>query len=488
MRARRGRRNALWCATIQLAWDAASDALPHRRLRLGPPAPPAWVDALNRRTFPHEDLDEASTLVVGGRVADGVLDRLRTAFAARFPGEPVPRIDAGAEDAVGFAALRKELPFETPFRRLPMPMHFAGSEKPVTAFGMIQYDTAPDVKAMAGQVTVYLEPGDSPPHRGDDVPPVVELSPRGGADRILLSALAPGPTLETAWQALATRRATGRAEVLEDAEVLEIPRIRLDVVHRFEELIGAPIVDVAGGVLRDMRQSVRFSLDERGARVASDAVVIPALGLGVEMRFDRPFLLALMRRGASRPYLLLWVGNDDLLEGHVPPREATKAETAPFVGAWRLDVERTVEEQVERSLEAHPVSPDDEDAPGLDTLRADGRRYYGTILEGATVAFTVEPDGRTTFRMRLPAVDDGLGEDPTAPSAGETALSLAGRVVVVDGRPAFRMDVANGETLPEEERASLSLRRGEGAIRLNVPGLCTLVLVRSGGERSAGRR
>ena len=30
------------------------------------------------------------------------------------------------------------------------------------------------------------------------------------------------------------------------------------------------------------------------------------------IHFDRPFLLALVRRGASRPYFVGWLGNDDL--------------------------------------------------------------------------------------------------------------------------------------------------------------------------------
>lgn len=85
-------RNVLWCATIQLAWDAAADAVgKDGRLEVGPPAPADVVAALNLRGFPHSDLDKASTLVVSGLVRDGVLERLAQAWKAKFPGEAPPR-------------------------------------------------------------------------------------------------------------------------------------------------------------------------------------------------------------------------------------------------------------------------------------------------------------------------------------------------------------------------------------------------------------
>jgi len=420
-------RNVVWCATIQLAWDAAADAVSKDgRLEVGPPAPLKLVEALNRRAFPHRDVDEAATLVVGGLVKDGVLDRLRDAWRSRFPERPVPSIEAGPDDAIGFAALFQDLPFETPFRVLPDGLRFPGADAPVKAFGMIHDDAADDVEAMAHQVVAWPPPETSRPDRRGGGP-VVELVPRDTADRILLSALDPGPTLETAWQALAGRLEHGRAARLECAETLEIPRVRLDLEHRFEEFVGAPLPQVPGGSVGEMRQSVRFSLTEQGASVASDALIVASLGLATPLVFDRPFLLALMRRGATRPYLLVWVANADLLEANTPGQTATRQEAAPFVGRWTIDRERTLKSLLEK-LAGEEM--DDEE-------RADLRESYGELLDQLTLTLEIGADGHVSLRSVLKG---GTDED-----VEWEKHALSGRLVVEEGRVRMVLDPEEGD-------------------------------------------
>jgi hypothetical protein len=62
----------------------------------------------------------------------------------------------------------------------------------------------------------------------------------------------------------------------------------------------------------EARETVRFSLDEGGADLESHAI-IGTLGLHSSYVVDRPFLLALLEAGKERPYLLLWIANDELL-------------------------------------------------------------------------------------------------------------------------------------------------------------------------------
>jgi hypothetical protein len=86
---------------------------------------------------------------------------------------------------------------------------------------------------------------------------------------------------------------------------------------------GAPVRGPKGevGPMRVLGQRVDLTLDECGARVESSAGAM-ALSAGRAFRFDRPFLLALAREGAERPYLLAWFENDDLFRkvGSEEPR------------------------------------------------------------------------------------------------------------------------------------------------------------------------
>jgi hypothetical protein len=345
-------RNLVWCATIQLAWDSLADALaPGRPLDLGPPAPPDVVAEMNRRAFPHDALDEASFVAIGGLAQDGVVDRIRSAVAAKFPRATPPALALGPGDAIGYARLEKRLPFAVPFRAHPGPMAFAGGPTVVRTFGTFLYDAAEGAVEMSKQIVLHLGKDEAVPMgpwQG-----VVELRPRDAADRIVLSSLPPGATLEETWAKVAERLALDHGFPVQHPFDVTIPCVRLDALHSFREIVGAPIRGIEGSVVKDASQSVAFTLDEKGAAVASEAKILAYLGVEPEIRFDGPFLLALLRRGAARPYLLLWIANDEVLQRFDMPR-MTPAEVAPFVGTWTWDRDASLAEVVEERASHAP--------------------------------------------------------------------------------------------------------------------------------------
>ncbi|MFO0934229.1 MAG: hypothetical protein U1E39_16200 [Planctomycetota bacterium] len=391
-------RNVLWCATGQLAWDALADLVgTDGRLDLEGAQDPALVEALNRRTFPHDALDAASVAVAVGFGKDGVLDRVRAAWTKLHPdGARAPEIVAAPDEAVAFAALRKQLPFETPFRVLPEPMHFDGGDRPLTAFGMIHDDHGPDADAQAKQVRVFL-PTEAKFRRGDGVG-VVELLPERTEDRILLSNLPPGGTLEETWNAAWACVGGREGLTLEHAEDLVIPRIRLDVRRGFPGIAGAHLRGRPDHVLRVAQQEVTFSLTERGAAVESAAVIVDTVGLAMRMEFDQPFLLALLRRGATRPYLLAWVGNDAWLEPVAKAEPLPAADLAAMNGRWVLDREASARMEAIASLRLNGPGPFPDPQHAGRTMTLDEAVARGTaqaLARGANrgATATVTPTG-----------------------------------------------------------------------------------------------
>jgi hypothetical protein len=320
-------RNLLWCATTQRAWDALADEVQRLSgkgpdLRLGPPAGEDLVAAMNRREFPHGDLDAASCVVESGLAGTGVvarfLERVRAlggAFALDLSG-------VRPDEIVALAYLRKDLPFAQPFLVHEGAMAFDGGASHVAAFGMASDGTGPAQGAMLAQLRLHdaRADGDDPDREPDEF--ALELRPRADGDRIVLGRIAPPSTLVEGWRRMAALLA--RPETRLDAHTaLWIPKIDFAATHRFRELEGALVLDAPPAVpptkVRDVREVLEFTLSEEGARLVAAVVMATNNTVGIQpgprvrrLMFDRPFLLAMVRDGAATPYFLAWFGNDAL--------------------------------------------------------------------------------------------------------------------------------------------------------------------------------
>ncbi len=320
------RRNLVWCATIQLAWDelvranrtvwgekTAADRLGlsnpfDKGMRLGPPAPSEIVAELNHGPFPASDLDETSYVVEAGQVKSGVFEKFQTRLA-KMPGAsfPLSLPSLDPEDVAALCYLRKDLPFRQPFHVHEEPLAFAGGPSRIVTFGMDPDAEGGEASSMARQA-VHHEDGDAF---------AVELLPKAGTDRIVLASIPRPTTLEDGW--LATGKLLQRpGEPLFAGAELRIPKIDFATTRTFTELIGAPLLDYPPPAqIKDARQRNEFTLSEQGARLVSAAVVAnscsaPAPRRRLRLVFDRPFLLAMIQNGATRPYFLCWFENDDL--------------------------------------------------------------------------------------------------------------------------------------------------------------------------------
>ena len=446
----RAGRNVVWCAATSLAWKALADVVgplagTPGEVRLGPPAPAELVAAMNRNPFPRTSLDPESFLAFGGFARDGIGERIRSAVAAKFGADaPLPTLDLHPTDVVGYARLQKDLRFELAFDVRTRPLRFLGGPARIHGFG---HDGDSPERGLGRQVVLHraavAEPqaGYSSPWRG-----VVELLPTDTSDRILLSSLPSRPTLEETWQAVVDRLATGREDRICSSTDLAIPRIRLDSDHSFAEFDGAPVVGVDGMAVREFRQHLSFALTEKGATLIADVSMAAAECEAIG--FEGPFLLALIRRGALRPYFLVWIGNEDLLEkDEFRPLDAKALE--PFVGTWTLDRATSLQEAIERLSDDAP--PDRTPTQAHD----DARRTIGDRFERMSETLKIGPDGRARWTRTV---------RPAEPSAPPQAQEAAGHLLSLPAGVALVF----GESGADEARA-VSIQLEEGLLRLRRP-------------------
>lgn len=316
-------KNVLWCSTFQLVWNELRD-LAGGTLDLD--GDPAIAKSLNAEEASRDDLDEESYVAAAGIAGEGILAAIARELEEKFKGAASPELlpEPGSLPKgawVTYAYLFKNLPFEYAFTRFERPFRFAG--KNVSGFGIEQYMKAEKNEArMAEQVAVI-------DHKGND-DFIVELKTRARGDRLILARIPPSATLgETIARVRARVEKSDKtgAGTIEPMETLGIPVLNFDIMREYDELVGHKIKaqnpKVDGTPIGIALQSIRFKLDETGAVLKSEALMV----LGMTERslvFRGPFLILLTRRGAENPYFALWVDNDELLVPH-PEKEAEKA-------------------------------------------------------------------------------------------------------------------------------------------------------------------
>ena len=278
------------------------------------------ADALNRHKFARRGLSENSYIARAGPGTADFRDQIRAEMDRKFPGSVPALLNQDTRDhaLLIYGYLLKSLPFGAEFDSLltPLPFKQDGGRFDVASFGVRTLDDIDSHgREMQAQVTIldYVS--------NDDF--VVQLTPTGPRDEIVLAKIAPNKTLEET--VAAVRRRIGqptpglRERRLFSAESLVIPKLSANVERRYSEIKDLYLVGVDLYVA-DALQVIRFRLDETGARLESEVALSfddghePTQPGQRMFIFDRPFLIYLIERDADQPYFAAWIANTELME------------------------------------------------------------------------------------------------------------------------------------------------------------------------------
>ena len=302
--------NLVYCATFQLAWDQWRESLGVDAIEFEGPAD--FSTQMNASVFPPDSLDTKSYVAMAGDAEKGFEQQLQAELAKKFPKVIPPELSA--KGVVTYAYLEKNLPFKIKFKDLrdPLVFRFADQEVSVDSFG---FEKLLGTDTMTRQVTIHDY------QSKDDF--VIRLATR--SEDIVLAKVAPEATLAETLAAVRRRIEASKGRYhrsyVEDRDTLIIPKMNFGIDRRFDEIVGQKIKG-SGQFVGDARQIVRFMLNEAGARIVSESVgvayfsddpVKPEPKPPRDMRFDKPFLLYLQEDAESEPYLVVWVGSDELL-------------------------------------------------------------------------------------------------------------------------------------------------------------------------------
>jgi len=311
--------NVIWCGTLQLAWNEAIKLVGSK---LEFTEQPPVADLLNREDFTHKDLNPGSYVAIAGFEHNHVEDQIRAALDKVFHGAASPELippvppHPGPYDFVAYAYLFKNLQFPQVFEDND-PLNFPGAEKGVQSFGFLGENKEKLKPGVFQQVRIYDYKGP------DDF--VIGLKTKDPQDQLILAKVTPGDTLNSTIAAVLARFIRqDKVIYAQERDNLSIPKLNYDLAKNFKDLEGltlkpGPNTPVQNLVTSEVKQLVRFQLNEKGAVLKSEAVIVmmsAAMAQPLdthEMIFDKPFLILMKQADASQPYFAMWVGNASLL-------------------------------------------------------------------------------------------------------------------------------------------------------------------------------
>lgn len=312
-------KNNIWCNSFQLAWNEMKDNVIKEPILI--------KDAqdiclrLNSARQNKTDLLPESYYAAGGKVSDGIIEKIQTDMSRRFPSKQIPMFDSN-DALIAYAYLETYIKFTRPFLQCDQPFVFTdslGKQISVKSFGT--WDSfAYQRELLCQQVDVLY----CKIENNSMTEFAVDLCKDTNPYQIVLAAIKSQDSLESSYNHLQTKIETFRTQEDHDTlaelqyeDELQVPDIFWKIDHSFNELIGKPLMNmnVQGMPITAAMQMIHFRLDRSGATLKSEAYIQAASQVVFPRKFvfDKPFLLYLKKRDAAQPFFVMWVDNAELL-------------------------------------------------------------------------------------------------------------------------------------------------------------------------------
>jgi hypothetical protein len=307
-------KNVIWCGTFQLAYDELKGVIGP----LGGKDANGDLGRLNASRMNRSALPDGSFYAAGGRIKDGIIQKVRADMARAFPAVK-PNL-GGAEPsdasirALAYAYLAANVKFGANYFIRERGDEFAdstGVKTPVSSFGL--HDDTGSINshandALIAQIQILFADG----NQSGLSEFALDLDRNSSPSQLILACVGPRETLAATWREVQRKMEQGKPQKGEDKfrddDTLAVPNLNYQIQHSFSEL------EKADPLLRTF-QSIDFRLDRSGAALASESFVMYKWGFagGRRFAFTMPFLIVMRKRGAAEPYFVMWVDNAELL-------------------------------------------------------------------------------------------------------------------------------------------------------------------------------
>lgn len=311
--------NNVWVGTFQLAWNEFLDTRLDGKSLEFEDYNSELANELNKRSFAKDMLSDDSYYIKVGETTPELKMQIEEDIRNKFKYNSTilndldfRKVDGNKKCYTVYSMLCKNFEFPIPFDRLSGIM-FKDSETFYKCFG-IENSSSEEVNSNVD--VLYYNKISNENLRSNDF--AVKLKTKR-EDEVYICRTASNNSFEEIYQEMneKAKSYTGKKEFTEDDE-LKIPYINLDTVINYDELCGKFIKGTNGLYLMNAMQNVKFSLNEKGGNLTSEAAIQDMyLSVGMETRYfylDNNFIIFLKEKDADKPYFALRINNTDLLE------------------------------------------------------------------------------------------------------------------------------------------------------------------------------
>lgn len=309
------RRNVIWTAAFESAWRKMEANV------IGGPI------ALDRASTTATELAKSPPIakntlpngckVAAYRVTPQTAATIQKEFRDDFLDTPTP-VALPSDALVAFAKLDARVPFKIPYFDFNEALSFGDgtTTQSVCSFGIRPKDEYAYDDLREQPWVLYVKNRNfGPKHLVEEF--AVDLCAQSEPCQIVVACVPPGATLDATLAETEKKIQNynrGKGEAFGPNDVLQVPEIVFEIVQHFKDVEGAALTDAAGRKypVALAVEGVQFQLNKGGAIVRSSArllaVPIPSLYI-----LNRPFLVYVKNRGASRPFFAMWVANAELI-------------------------------------------------------------------------------------------------------------------------------------------------------------------------------
>lgn len=328
-------KNAIWCATFQVAWDKFKNDIIKEPVELI--GAEELANRLNKNPFDPQNIEPESFYAAAGFVKDGIIEEIQREMERRFPSEPKPVFDKRyktlplASVAYSFLSIGVEFPF--PFYIDESAFVFKvsdGTRTGVTAFSSESGGPDPNWGRVREQVDILYYRYGIPPSEAEFA---VDLCKNTKPYQVVLARVSQRAPLSEALKSIEQNITQFKSDSyyetlrkLRPIDRLTVPDVLYKLTHHFKDLeyknLANPKWRELGYFIFEAGQMIDFSLSRTGVVLKSEARIGGGGGgpppgkieLPRYLYFDRPFLIYVKKRGAEySPFFVMWVDNAELM-------------------------------------------------------------------------------------------------------------------------------------------------------------------------------
>lgn len=298
--------NYVWGGAMNLAWNELSDEIIGEAIQIASSdeATQNIVQAFNARPFTVEDLDSESYYVQAGYGQETV-DRINTESREKFPSKSFGDLSMQLDDRdiIAYAYFLKEVQYHEVFDQTDL---WVNNER-VNAF-----EATTAAQRQGVEVLDYRS----------DEQFMIRLRLKDQSDELIL---AKGYDMSSPDEVLSALHAVETKELLPgltEDEPFIAPTLSLSMRRDYAELSGQFLANAGfeDYEIDQMFENIAFDMDEAGARVENEGVIVTqetAAFIPEPFRqfiLDQPYWVIMKRADSHNPYFLLGVNNTALME------------------------------------------------------------------------------------------------------------------------------------------------------------------------------